>query len=126
MKPGRKCENGIATVGWKHYCARCGLWEDIADREAEAAEWIRRRHLDAGDVLKGEDAMTKPRYISEPLKLLAKEMLVRPHTIDDIAEHLGVSKHHARFTLDAIGAEKKGKTKPSKGAGRPWDLWGMP
>lgn len=67
-----------------------------------------------------------PRYVSEPLRLLAREILAKPHTIDDVADALGVSKHHARFCLDAIGAVKTGKAKPSKGAGRPWDLWGLP
>jgi hypothetical protein len=43
VKPGRKCD-GIATVGWKHHCARCGLWEDIGDSQEEADEWIRQKH----------------------------------------------------------------------------------
>ena len=66
------------------------------------------------------------RYVSEELQAQAKGMLATPHTIDDLADGLGVSKHHTRFLLDVIGAKKVDKKKPTKGAGRPWDLWGMP
>lgn len=70
--------------------------------------------------------MTKPRYISEHLKARARGLLTVQRTIEDAAHWLGVSKHQARFCLEAIGAKKVGKLKPNKGAGRPWDLWGMP
>lgn len=70
--------------------------------------------------------MTKPRYISEPLKTSVRAMLDTPRTIYEVAEAVGVSKHHVRYCLDAIGAVKAGKRTSSGVVGRPFDLWGMP